>query len=225
MIDPNTLYKRFLLKINKNDTNTNVKVSKGVFVIIYNEQQRKYVNATIEKDESSKLIDDISELLVLDKQLKKVADYSNKTDFTLPDKFAKRTSLNILASKGECKNNPMVVWFIKPLNIDVILQNNNQSPSFEYQETVGIINGSNISIYKTDFSINNAYLSYYFYPSDIDIEGYINILGKSSTNISTELVSQNTDKILDRCVVEVSQNYEDVQRMQMALQRQQLNEK
>lgn len=225
MIDPKTLYKEFLLKINKNDTNTNVKVSKAVFVIIFNAQQRKYITDKINKDESSAEIEDISELLVLEKELTKDKDYTLKSDFILPVNFAKRVGAYTLCSKDDCKNHIVVVWFAKPLNKDVLLQNSNESPSFEYQETIGIINSGKVSVYKSDFSVDKAYLSYYFFPTDIDIEGYTDILGEQSKNISTEISRDNADKVIDRCVVEVAQNYEDVQKMQMALQRQQLNEK
>ena len=47
MIPSKELYKKFLLKINKNDTNSNVKVPISQFVLIYNEQQRLWLDNII----------------------------------------------------------------------------------------------------------------------------------------------------------------------------------
>ena len=37
-------YKHFLLLINKNDSNTNVNISKGEFVLLFNSQKRVWLN-------------------------------------------------------------------------------------------------------------------------------------------------------------------------------------
>lgn len=214
-----------MLKVNKNDTNTNVNVSKGVFVILFNEQKRKFLSDILDKDESTDKIEDLSELLILDEEISKSKDYLAKTEFILPQNFLKRTHAYATCTKDDCKDIPLVVWFKKPKDINTLLQNSNQNPSFEYQETIGIINNGKVSVYKTDFDVNKLYLSYYFEPTDIDIEGYINLDGTESKNVETELAVHNIEKIIDRTVVEVAQNYEDVARMQMAFQRQQLNEK
>lgn len=222
---PQEIYKKFLLKVNKNDTNTNIKVPKGVFVLLFNEQKRKFLNKEIVDKESTDEIESMSELLIIDKEISPAATFPNRVEFKQPDDFLKRTHAHVLASNNTCKNNPLVVWFKKPKDINVLLQNTNQQPSFEYQETLGIINNGRVSVYKTNFNIDKLYLSYYFEPSDIDVEGYVNLYNQQSKDIETQLSNTNIDKIIDRVVVEVAQNYEDVARMQMAFQRQQLNER
>lgn len=225
MVQPQEIYKKFLLKINKNDTNTNVKVPKSVFVIIFNEEKRKFLGDILDKDESTDKINDFQEILKLDVPLKYAKTYSNKVDFYLPEDFFKKVGASCVGTKQQCKNIPITVWLKKVKDIDVLLQNSDTNPSFEFRETLGIINNGKVSIYKTDFDINNAYLSYYCEPQDIDIEGYTHLDGSQSTNKTTELSLPNIEQIIDRAVVEVTTNYEDVQRMQMAFQRQQLNEK
>lgn len=214
MIKPQDIYVKFLLKVNKNDTNKNIKISKEIFVIIFNEQQRKFASS-----------EELQELLLLDEELVKKKEYTNKVDFVLPLNFNKRVGGYVVASKDECKKVPLIVWFVNPLNKDVLVQNSMQSPSFEYRETLGVINSDKVSIYKNDFAVNNMYLSYYFLPTEIDIRGYIDLDGNQSKDTMTELSIDNIDKVIDRCVVEVAQNYEDINKMNMALQRQKLNEK
>lgn len=224
MLTPEDIYTKLLFKVNKNDTNTNIKVSKGVFVILFNEQKRKYLDSELRDKESSDVIEEFSELLVLDKELEKGKVHKDKSDFTLPIDFLQRVGGYGIASRGECKENPMVIWFIKPKPVNVLLQNSNQQPSFDYQETIAIINSNVASVYKTDFNIDRVFLSYYKDPPDLDISGYTKPDGTPSTNANTGLSDTNLDKILDRTVVEIATNYQDIERLNVAFQRQQLNE-
>lgn len=224
-IQPQEIYKRFLLKINKNDTNSNIKVSAGVFIIFFNEEKRKYLDSQLGLKESTDEIDTFEEILKLDVPLDFIAASSTKVDFKLPDDFFKRTIGYCVCTKDSCIDIPVVVWFKKIKDLDVLLRNSDTNPSFEYHETLGIINNGKVSIYKTDFTVNKMYLSYYMEPTDIDIEGYEHVDGTASKNITTELSLQNIEKIIDRTVVEVAQNYEDINKMQMAFQRQQINER
>ena len=41
---PRDIYKLFETKLNKNSTNSNIKVPLGVFVILWNEQKRTWLN-------------------------------------------------------------------------------------------------------------------------------------------------------------------------------------
>lgn len=224
MLTPNEIYTKLLFKLNKNDTNSNIKIPKGVFVILFNEQKRKYLDKALANEESSDLINNFSEILALNTPLTKVSESTLSDSFKLPADFLKEVSSYSLASKNKCNNSVITNWFIKPKDINVLLQNVNHKPSFEYQETLAIINNNNISIYKEDFKINKTFLSYYKNPPDLDIEGYIKPDGTKSQNISTTLSDTNIDKILDRTVVEISSNYQSVEQLQLALQRQQTNE-
>jgi hypothetical protein len=224
-LSPLEIYKKFLLKVNKNDTNGNVKVPKSQFVLIFNEQKRKFLEEFLKKEESSDYIEDFEELLVPDEVLEKISDYTLKTDFKLPSDFLKRTSSYAVASKGDCKNRVLYTWPTKPKDINVLLQNSNQNPSFEYQETLVVLNSGKASVYKTDFTIDEFYLTYYREPKDLDIEGYTHIDGTPSTNIDIGLSDILTELIIDRAVTETLRNYESTEQLQIALQREQSNEK
>lgn len=225
MITSENIYIKFLSKNNKNNTNSNIKIPKSLFVLLFNEQKRKFLYQELVQQESTDDIDEFNEILNLDISLIKISDSSLKTDFKLPVDFLKRSSGYIKATKGDCKDNILITWFIKPKNRDVLLQNENYKPSFEYNETLAIINNNNVSVFKTDFDVNSFYLSYYKDPVDIDVEGYTDVFGNQSKNINTTLSSLSIDKILDRTVVEVSSNFQNIEQLQVALQRQQLNER
>jgi hypothetical protein len=216
---PQQAYQEFLLKVNKNDTNANVKVPKSQFVLLFNEQKSQWLNDVITNNESTDYIEDIEELLTPDKQLTKTTSSLIKDNFTLPEDFFRRATAYVVASKGGCKNNVMTVWFIKPKNRDIYLQNSNLAPSFEYQETVAIVNSGQVSIFKTDFNIDEAHLTYYRKPIDLDIEGYIRVDGTPSTNTETDLSDDNTRIVINRTAAEALRNYESAEQVALAMQR------
>jgi hypothetical protein len=218
---PLEIYKKFLLKVNKNDTNGYIKVPKSQFVLIFNEEKRKYLQKALDVKESSIGIEDLEELLVVDKPLDKVDTYTLKVDFKLPENYLKSVSSYVIASKGSCNGVVLYNWFVKPKDINVLLQNYNQRPSFEYQETLMTINNSLMSVYKTDFNIDEVYYTYYREPKDLDIEGYTHIDGTPSTNVYTDFADINIEAVIDCAVTEALRNYESTEQLQIALQRQQ----
>lgn len=221
---PQEIYELFLTKINKNDTRANVKVDKGHFVLLFNQEKRAWLKDTLERTSPTLNSEQLEDLLVLDKKLR-VEDRSKmKDDFFLPTDFFKSNTAYSFTSKGKCTESPMVVWIIKPKDKDVYLQNEHLKPSFEYQETFGIVNSGKISIYKNDFNINEAFLTYYREPVDLDIEGYQKLDGSLSENVSLDLIKISIEQIIDRTVAEVLRIYENPSQ-QTALQKQTLNER
>lgn len=212
------LYQKILVKVNKNDINKNIKVPKSKFVLIYNEFQRKYVHDIHDNQNNSKKIFSIRELLKLDTELEKVESFKNKDVFKLPEDMNEYDTSYSIANKGICKS-VLYNWDIKPKNLTTYLQDENNKPSFDYQETIVVLDGKNLSVYKNDFDIEKVYLNYYKEPREIDIEGYIRIDGSESTNIDPELSDTDLDKILDLCAIEITRNYEDINSLQLAQSR------
>lgn len=225
MLTPEDLYLKLLLKVNKNDTKTNVKIPKGVFVIIFNEQKNKYLDFNLYKNESSDLIEGFDELLKVDEELLLSKRFKNRDEFALPSDFYKRVGAYAISSKESCKGNVLVIWFKKPKDINVLLQNNNFNPSFEYQETLGLLNDNKVSVYKDKFKIDNVFLTYYRNPPDLDVKGYVKEDGSVSKNSSTGLSDINLEKILDLVVIEIDGNYQDIEKLNVSVQRRALNER
>lgn len=221
---PKQIYKKFETKVNKNSTNTNIKVPLGVFVTLFNEQKRLWLDEKIKTKEAFNYIDDIQELLETDIKLKLKDNIENKSIYFLPKNFLRRVTSYSLASKEDCKNKKIVNWIIKPKDLDLHLTNSHLEPSFEWEETIGVLNNNLLTIYKKDFDINTVYLTYYREPKDLDIEGWIHEDGTPSVDIEIDLSDINIEKIINRTVFEVSTNYENIQQANITAQKIQKNE-
>jgi hypothetical protein len=107
----------------------------------------------------------------------------------------------ILANKGDCKNNILVVHQKIHGNINTLLKNSNISPSFEYQETIGVISDHTWQVF-TDgtFTPTRLYLWYIKYPVQVDFEGYTHFDGTPSTIVNSELPYYLKEEITDVAV-------------------------
>jgi hypothetical protein len=203
------LYKNFLLKINKNDTNSNISISKGEFVILYNEQKKVWLAEKVKNKSNDIDIHDLERLYVKDKEIKKSKSDSNSSHFELPVDFYIYDSSYSLAKKGKCVRE-IVNWLVKPRNVNILLGDTNNSPSFEYEETICIVSQNHLVVYKDEFDVNKVYISYYKEPIDIDIEGYIKFDGTMSTDIDPiDLDTKSISEIINRCAIETIRIYEN----------------
>jgi hypothetical protein len=205
-------YKKFLLKINKNDTNSNINISKGQFVLMFNEQKRNWLKISIEKDQSSDLINYIEEILILGKPLKRIKASYDRVIFDVPDDYFSYVGSRSLAVKGECRDR-IINWEIKPKNTNPTIIDEDNNPSFEYRETFLNLSQNGLEVYKTDFDIEEVYLDYYREPIDID--------GKPSKTVNPNLQNENVEEILDLCAVEAQRNYQNAEQYQLAATREQ----
>lgn len=211
-------YQNFLIKIDKNDTNANIHISKGEFVLLYNEQRLVWLEEKLSKKGGDIDIHDLEQLLKKDAPLNKVKDDTNSSHFEMPDNYFKFDSSYSIAKKGKCER-PITNWLVKSRNVNVLLNDTNSSPSFEYEETICIISEGNLVIYKGDFTILETFLNYYKEPLAIDIEGYTKIDGTPSTTINPELDSKSVNEIINRCAMEVVRNYENQEGAQLSKDR------
>lgn len=213
------LYKSFLLKINKNDTNSNINISKGEFVILYNEQKKIWLEEKLKSKSNDIDIHDLERLYIKDKEIFKSKSDTNSSHFELPTDYYKYDSSFSLAKKGKCLRE-LSNWLVKPKNVNTLLNDTNNSPSFEYEETLCIISQNHIVVYKDDFDIEKVYISYYKVPMDIDIEGYIKFDGTLSTNIDPiDLNHKSISEIINRCAIETIRIYENPEGFQLAQHR------
>lgn len=201
-------YKLFLLKANKNDTNKNIVISKGEFVLIYNSQAPIWLDQKVESVLSSDRANDIEELLKTDIKLEKVEDTTLSSNFKLPADFSKYSRSYSIAKKKGCSNTILYNWDIKNKNINNLYIDNNEKPSFEYQETFVRMSDGLLKVHIDDFVIEEEYLDYYKLPSKIDIEGYIHTDGSESKNIDPIESDEIVNQIVSYCVMETVRVYE-----------------
>jgi hypothetical protein len=212
-------YKKFLLKINKNDTNSDIDINKGEFVLLYNEQKDKWLENKIAKSQANDNVEDLEEVQVKHFLLSKVQDQTGYSTFSLPDNFFSYLSSYSHCSSDSCKDVIVYHYLIKPRNENMLLENSNTQPSLDFEETIVDLSENKLFVYKSDFSVDTTSLNYYRKIGEIDIEGYRKVDGKESKSINPDVSDMTVDKILDHCVIEVIRRYENPDGFQLAQHR------
>lgn len=217
-------YKRLLLKINKNDTNSDIDISKGEFVLLYNEQKDRWAKEQINDKESSGDIEDLSGIFEKHKELEKLDTKEDYVIFALPDNFFSYVSSYSICSKGACGDVVLYNYRYKPKNENMLLESTNMRPDFEIEETIVDLSNSKLFVYKKDFNVSKVRLNYYRKVGAIDIAGYRKLDGSMSEDIHPDLADVYVDEILNRCAAEVIRRYENPEGFQLAQNRKQEEE-
>lgn len=133
----------------------------------------------------------------------------------------------ILADKNRCKDKKIAINqdLARHGDIQMLLNNENYKPSFEYQETFNYIASDELAVF-TDgtFTPTKLYLSYVRYPKYIDKEGYIKLDGENSVNQDCELKNYLEDELVDLAVQNLAMYIENISAVQSAQLRIQTNE-
>lgn len=212
------VYESFLIKLNRGDSNSNINVPKGKFVIIYNEQAKRWLKQTLKKNLGSYEIEELNYLLVNNYPLVQYSREQDHYNFTLPSNFFDFSSSFSEAKRGQCSR-ILDNWPVVDKNIRVLLRDANYSPSFDFEETLCSAVDNRLKIYYNDFKIESAYLTYYREPINIDIKGYIKVDGTQSKNIDPDLPDYAVSEIINRCVVEFQGVVENPQGFQISKDR------
>ncbi|TXH08743.1 MAG: hypothetical protein E6R03_17675 [Hyphomicrobiaceae bacterium] len=212
-------YKKFELKVNNINTASNIDISIGEFVLIYNEQQNKWTLDRYRGRSKDFDINDIQLLISTDKNLGTGTDAGRFERFSIPSDYLDYISAYAKAKKGGCTDRVLYAYKVKLNEIDLHLKDENQKPSFEYHETPLTISENSIQVYKTDFAIDSVFLTYYRFPKPIDIAGYTRLDGTASTNVDPELDDISVDYIIDWCALEVQRLAENPQGFQLSANR------
>jgi hypothetical protein len=216
MIDVKELLYDIDLKLNKIGSNEHQNIELENKIIALNDAQinlikTKFSENNIYKsglDSFQKRYNDLEILIEKDKHLTLIEDKSPLKSWSadlgsLSPKYMLGVpgSEYILANKGECKNNPLVINLIRHGDINRVLANSNTTPSFEYQEIPGTISGHKWQIY-TDgtFKPTKLYLWYIRYPKKVDFEGYYHFDGSPSQIIDSELPYYLKEEIVNIAV-------------------------
>lgn len=198
-------YESFLLKVNRGDVNSNIHVPRGKYILIYNEQSKNWLKSRLKQNLSTDDIDEISDLLVDNQELTKLDSHQSHVDFQQPNDYFRAATCVAEVTKGECKKF-IDVWNIKPQNLLPPLRDSNYKPSFDYEETIFSVANKKVRVFYDGFKINKVYLSYYRFPSKVDIEGYINLDGSQSENIDPDINDDSVNEIVTLCALEFQRN-------------------
>lgn len=209
-------FKKFQLKVNKNDTNTDVDINRGEFVLLYNEQKDIWLKTKIDQLQSSEDVQDLQEVQVKYKPLELSHNEKNYDVFNLPEDFFNYISSYSICSDGSCGDIFITHTPFKPKNENMLLENANYQPSLDFEETIVDLSNNKLFVYKKDFDITSTFASYYRTVGKIDIEGYIKLDGSPSINIDPDIADIYVDEILNRCAREVIARYENPEGYQLA---------
>jgi hypothetical protein len=214
------LYYEFHLLVNKNNSQQNINIEKPHFVQLYNREQERWVGSVLKTGNNSNQINDLQELLVVDKELELSEIKLNYNSYILPiDNF------EYVATKVNCnkedKANIIFVYNIHPKEVNNYLHDEFSKPSFEWEESICTISENKLLVYKEEFNIDKLYYSYYKKPKQIELAGYVKLEdGKLSQNINNEELSDVYQRqILDGVVKEIMREYENNNGFQLAQER------
>lgn len=213
------IYKRFLLKINKNDTNDGISILPSLFVLIFNNERFRWLGEYLKNNGDNIKLDRLDGLLESDVPLVQFQVGDGWVEYTLPDNFYRHSSSYALVNKGNCTNIPFFYFEKKSLGFSANLADDSTKAHFEYEEGPCLFTNGKVKVYTDDFIIVKLLTSFYRVPNAIDIEGYTKIDGSASTNIDSELSDDNVDEIINRVAMEVIREYQDDDAAQFAKDR------
>lgn len=200
-------YESYLLKTEKNGVNDGLSTSRDRFVIAFNEAQNKYSEFHLQ----NRGIDDIryiEHLLVLDKKLTSPLQNSNHYDFPLPINYMDLATAKGIASKDTCTRQDIELFEVQvDRELNEILNDEDNKPSFKWREAPYTIASNNISVYTDNtFSIDEVLISYYRYPTQIALLDPFNPESQFDDSIEIEWDAKSLDRIISITAGEFDMN-------------------
>lgn len=194
-------YQKYLTKVEQNSTNDNIATSRGNFTLLFNENQNRFIEFHLQQ----RGIDDIryiEKFLVLDKKLPQTSKTLDRCNFTYPKDYLDLVELRALASKGKCDNQVLYLWEITNEDINELMQDEYNKPSFKWRESFYTVNSGNLSVYidrEDPFNVDNILLSYYRYPNQIKLVNETDPESPFNEAIEIEWDDKALDRIISMC--------------------------
>lgn len=188
-------YIQFLNLVNRNATNNRTSVDKNRFIMLFNDIQNRYVVWNLEKRNEDS-IRNVQALLIKNTPLKLIETKDNYSRFELPENYFEFANLTAKAKTDCCEADDMLLYEVKSEDVEEKLVDTNHEPSFDYRETFYHLGDNSLVIYQKGFTLENAKLTYYRYPVQVDIEGRILQDQSLSSDIHPEFDNKVTGIIL-----------------------------
>lgn len=206
-------YLKYKQKIEKNVTNDGISSSRGSFVLQFNEAQNKWLEFHLQQ----RGVDDvryIENFLVLDKKIPYSSKLYDHYNFLLPKDYLDLADARALASNKVCNNVEISLFEIRTENLNSILQDEFNKPSFKWREAPMTINSNTASVYTDGFSVEQLLLNYYRYPKQIALQNPLDPESKFDENQNIEWDTKSLDRIISLSAGEFDMNNLD-QRFQI----------
>ena len=196
-------YLKFKQKVEKYITNDSISTSRGNFVLLFNESQNKFLEAHLQQ----RGIDDvryIQNFLVLDKKISHTSKLQDHYNFSLPIDLA---DVRAIASTSNCSNEILNLFEIQTENLNAILQDEFNKPSFKWREAPYTVNSNSLSVYTdNDFKVDEILLNYYRYPNPIKLISPTNPESLFNESSKIEWDEKSLDRIISISAGEFGMN-------------------
>ena len=202
---PELAYQKFLLEINKGNTQFNIACDRARFALYINKEKHSWVNDNL-KNKDSILIDNLREIVTTE-DLLSPTQTSNFAEFKITTDFYEAISVKVEAKRGDCKRT-IYSREVKNQNKNVFEFDENQSPDFDYEWTFHSFQSDSLRVYRNDFGILKATFEFYKVLPEFDIEGYINLDGVPSADKSLPLSEQYMDMVISFAALEFMRDYQ-----------------
>jgi hypothetical protein len=169
-MNPNRLYEKYLIKVEKNSTNDNFSTDRGKFAELYNEISVRFIKLFLNNRNFDNL-KDIQVLLINDLPLTPDISQEDFKSFQLPPNFLSWSFAKAKASKGECTEQDIGLYEIRDEDRADFTNNTFFKPSFAFREAPYNYTENNIKVYTEEgMTITELLLTYYKYPKKIILQ-------------------------------------------------------
>jgi hypothetical protein len=161
-------YEKYLVLSESNGTTSNLSTDKSRFAVKYNISQNKIIEWFIENNST----DDNRYLQSIKKPYEALTAPIIKEDykqFSIPVDYFDFINLRVVGSNGTCTSQRLKSEEAKAENVDNLYLDVNSEPSFKYRETFYTLADNNVQVYKKNFTIDSAEMSYYRYPKQVEL--------------------------------------------------------
>ena len=191
-------YLKSLQKAEENATNGGIKMDRARFIQMFNSEQIRLVRSFLDLRNDNR-IKHIQRLMVYSRELERKSSFDKpkSVSFSFPDDYLEFVNVDGIFTNGECEVADFAMWETKNEDIQELIADEFNKPNFEYRETFYTIGEDSVRVYVSDFDVKSLNMTYYRYPKNVDIEGYIKYDGTQSTSIDPELDDRLVEQILN----------------------------
>lgn len=191
-------YLKSLQKAEENATNGGIKMDRARFIQMFNSEQIRLVRSFLDLRNDNR-IKHIQRLMVYSRELERKSSFDKpkSVSFSFPEDYLEFVNVDGIFTKGECEATDFAMWETKNEDIQELIADEFNKPTFEYRETFYTIGEDSVRVYVSDFDVKSLNMTYYRYPKNVDIEGYVKYDGTQSTSIDPELDDRLVEQILN----------------------------
>jgi hypothetical protein len=231
-MDNNTLRIKVQERLNKLASSDYDNIESWQIAEAFNKAQLEFVRRQVQGlnprqtgDEGSKsLIDDLQVLLV-GKSLATTARKAYAETHPLPADYLYFKRLSCLSSTPCCPARPLTVYLSQEADVDVLLRDEFNKPSFEWGESFCTLQGNRLRIYHNDsFEVSQVMLSYYRKPRPISFADAVDLsTGEPTPEVACEFKDDVAELLIDEAVSILAADMDNMNQYQRNKQHAQSN--